>query len=416
MPVLPALLPVSTPVAVRRRVRARDVEIARMTRYRGGTYSPTVDTIVFADGSTARTDLIRLNPNIDAYSVDFTGVAPTTPSRYRPANWSAVPNLAARTHEAEVDWIIRNSFPTLGTAELSRRLRAAGRRLGAHLAEHEAIAATQAAIWHFTNGLDLDTRPLNVPVAQRREPGALVFEFDGDPQLGGYTVELTADSPVSFVLQKSADGIEWRDVAASGLNIDAGQGSYRKALGIGSTTAATRPGRRHQGYRYYRLQIVADPATTVEVAAVTFWLNGSGHYRNAERVVALYQYLLAGAAAARRATVVPALNHERAALDAGLLGPFRLDATDRAALSASAGTVVDADGAVIDGPVTPGTDFYLRLDHHAAGRVTLTASVPATTDGFGGRVITGVAYDDSRFTPVALAVPAPTVIEFEINF
>ena len=48
MPVLPALAPISNPVAVRRRLRARDVEIARMTRYRGGTYSPTVDTIVFA--------------------------------------------------------------------------------------------------------------------------------------------------------------------------------------------------------------------------------------------------------------------------------------------------------------------------------------------------------------------------------
>lgn len=386
-----------------------------MTRYRGGTYSPTVDTVVFADGSTARTDLIRLNPNFDAYSVDFTGVAPTTPSRYRPANWSAVPNLAARTHEAEVDWIIRNSFPTLGTAELSRRLRAAGQRLGAHLAEHEAIAATQAAIWHFTNGLDLDTRPLNVPVAQRRESGAIVFEFDGDPQLGGYTVELTADSPVSLLLQKSADGIEWRDVAASGLNIGSGYGNYRKALGVGSTTAATRPGQRHRGYRFYRLHIVADPAATIDIESVSFWLNGSGRYRNAERVVALYQYLLAGAAAARRSTVVPALNSERAALDSGVLGPFQLDATDRAALSVSAGTVVDADGAVLDGPVAPGTDFYLRPGH-TAGRVTLTASVPGTADGFGGRVITGVAYDDSRFTPVALAVPTPTVIEFEISF
>ncbi|WP_232423245.1 thioester domain-containing protein [Mycobacterium sp. 155] len=415
MPVLPALAPISTPVAVRRRVRARDVEIARMTRYRGGTYSPTVDTVVFADGSTARTDLIRLNPNIDAYSVDFTGVAPRTPSRYRPASWSAVPSLATRAHEAEVDWIIRNSFPTLGTAELSRRLRAAGQRLGAHLAEHEAIAATQAAIWHFTNGLDLDTRPLNVPVAQWRESGAIVFEFDGDPQLGGYTVELAADSAVSLFLQKSADGVEWRDVAASGLNIVAGQGSYRRALGVGSTTAATRPGRRHQGYRFYRLHIVTDPAATIEIGSVTFWLNGSGRYRNAERVVALYEYLLEGAAAARRSTVVPALNSERAVFEAGVLGPFRLDATDAAALSVSAGSVVDADGVAIDGPITPGTDFYLRPGH-AAGRITLTASVPAVTDGFGGRVITGVAHDDSRFTPVVLAVPTPTVIEFEITF
>jgi hypothetical protein len=35
-----------------------------MTRYRGGTYSHTVDTIVFTDGTCARTDLIRLNPNL----------------------------------------------------------------------------------------------------------------------------------------------------------------------------------------------------------------------------------------------------------------------------------------------------------------------------------------------------------------
>ncbi|PJE20383.1 MAG: TQXA domain-containing protein, partial [Mycobacterium sp.] len=41
-----------------------------MTRYRGGTYSHTVDKIVFTDGSTARTDLIRLNPNLQAYSLD----------------------------------------------------------------------------------------------------------------------------------------------------------------------------------------------------------------------------------------------------------------------------------------------------------------------------------------------------------
>jgi hypothetical protein len=35
-----------------------------MTRYRGGTYSPTVDTIVFTDVNCARTDLIRPNANL----------------------------------------------------------------------------------------------------------------------------------------------------------------------------------------------------------------------------------------------------------------------------------------------------------------------------------------------------------------
>ena len=40
------------PVATRRRVLVRPAtELTRMTRYRGGTYSHTVDRIVFADGT-----------------------------------------------------------------------------------------------------------------------------------------------------------------------------------------------------------------------------------------------------------------------------------------------------------------------------------------------------------------------------
>ncbi|MGH3582003.1 MAG: thioester domain-containing protein [Mycobacterium sp.] len=403
-------------VAVRRVVR-RDAEITRMTRYRGGTFSPTVDTIVFADGSTARTDLIRLNPNIDAYSLDFMGVAPTRPSRYRPANWSAVPNVAARAYEAEVDWIIRNSFPTLGTAELSRRVRAAGHSLGgSHLAEHEAIAATQAAIWHFTNGLRLDNRPLNVPTRVVSEPDSISFEFDGEPQLGSYTVEFSTDGTATLMLQKSADGRRWRDVAGSELNVSAGTGRHRVTLGVGATTSDTRPGRPHRGYRFFRLQVIAHPGVSVDIDEVAFSLDGSGNYRNADRVVAMYNYLLAGADTARRLTVVPRLAADRAVLDAdGILGPFRFDATDTAALSATGGTLVERDGTPIAGPVEPGREIYLRPEGRT-GQIVVTASVPAASNGFGGRVITGVAYDDHRLTPVALAVPTPTVIDFEISY
>lgn len=411
------LAPVHTPVSVRRTVR-RDTEITRMTRYRGGTYSPTVDTVVFTDGTTARTDLIRLNPNIDAYSLDFLGVAPTRPSPYRPANWSAVPNVAARAVEAEVDWIIRNSYPTLGTAPLSRRVRAAGHLIGdAHLAEHEAIAATQAAIWHFTNGLRLDNRPLNVPIAVTPEPGAITFEFDGDPQLGSYTVGLTSDTAVSLVLQKSVDGTSWRDVAASGLNVAAGYGRYRRGIGVGATTSDSRPGRQHRGYRFYRLQVLSGGAVGgplgVHIEDVTFTLHGSGHYRNAERVVALYNYLVAGAQTARRLTVVPRLVTDRT-VAGDVVGPFRFEATDAAMLTAVGGTLVDATGEPITTPVVPGSDIYLRRVPDVR-QVTVTASVPAAQNGFGGRVITGVAHD-SRLTPVALAVPTPTVIDFELSF
>ena len=136
--------------------------------------------MVFTDGTWARTDLIRLNPGVEAYSLDFTGVAPTRPSQYQVGTWAAVPNLRVQGHEAEVDWILRNSFPQLGVAELSRRLRAAGVPLGVgNISEHEAIAATQAAIWHLTNGLDLDNRPLNEPTAVQRSADGVTVEFDG---------------------------------------------------------------------------------------------------------------------------------------------------------------------------------------------------------------------------------------------
>ena len=83
-----------TRVTTRRRVQAKPAKrLPLLTRYRGGTYSHTVDRVVFSDGTTARTDLIRLHPNVDAYSLDFTGIAPHIPSRYRLGTWSALPHL-----------------------------------------------------------------------------------------------------------------------------------------------------------------------------------------------------------------------------------------------------------------------------------------------------------------------------------
>src|SRR6476620_9047277 len=221
-------------VTVRRRVRPRPaVDLSRLTRYRGGTYSHTVETIRFTDGTSARTDLIRLNPGVPAYSLDYTGVAPTRPSRYQVETFSEVPNLRARAFEVEVDWIQRNSFPNLRVAELSRRLRAAGSPLGkANIGEHEAIAATQAAIWHLTNGLQLDNRPLDVPARLVRSKGAGTVEFDGERELASYAVEMVADGAATVTLHSSVDGQSWREAAASQLTVE-GPGTHRRTLGVG---------------------------------------------------------------------------------------------------------------------------------------------------------------------------------------
>jgi len=403
------------PVASRPRTVVRPAtELTQMTRYRGGTYSHTVDRIVFTDGSWARTDLIRLNPNVPAYSLDFTGIAPHYPSRYQPGSWSELPHLLASGHEAEVDWILRNSFPMRNAAELSRRVRAAGYPIGpANIGEHEAIAATQAAIWHLTNGLVLETRPLNVPIAVHRAAGPVItFEFDGEPQLGGYSVWTAADTAGELRLQKSANGLVWQDVSGSLLTTEAGGGRYQRTLGEGSTLSASSHGRGGRGYRYYRLIATAETGTP-KIEHVNFWLTGARHYRNADKVVHLYNYLLAGARTALHDAGEPPLIDTRATAESELIGPFQLRIP--LTLSTTDGhSLVDAAGFSIDGKVQPGTDFYLRRAPGTSA-ATLTATAP---EHLPGRVLTGVALDGAsyRFTPVALAIPTEMAIEFDISW
>ena len=402
-------------VATRRRVLVRPAtQLTRMTRYRGGTYSHTIDKIVFTDGTSARTDLIRLNPNLHAYSLDFTGIAPLHPSRYRLGTWSTLPHLRTRGCEAEVDWILRNSFPMRSTAELSRQLRQGGHLLGpANISEHEAIAATQAAIWHFTNGLALDTRPLNEPVAVHRTRGpAITFEFDGEPQLGGYSVWTDSDAAVGLQLQKSTNRVDWQDISSSQLIAKPGRGRHERTLGIGSTLSASNHGRLGRGYRYYRL-VTTTHATTANIESVDFWLTGTRHYRNSDRVVHLYNYLLSGAREASRDVEEPELIDIRATADSELIGPFQVPMP--LTLSVTDGhSLVDADGSEIGDVVQPGTDFYLRP---APGRSTTTMTA-TTPHNLTGRVLTGVALDSAsqRFTPIALTVPTNVAVEFDITW
>lgn len=398
-----------------RRITVRPTtELTHMTRYRSGTYSHTVDTIIFADGTCARTDLIRLNPNLHAYSLDFTGIAPQHPSRYRLGTFSALPHLSAHSCEAEVDWILRHSFPMRSTTDLSQRIREAGYPLGpANISEHEAIAATQAAIWYLTNGLALDTRPRNVPVAVHRCPGPVItFEFDGEPQLGGYSAWVDAEAPVDLKLQKSSNGVVWQDISGSQRTIPAGIGRHQQTLGVGSTLLASSHGRGGRGYRYYRLIATTDAASPT-IDHVDFWLTGTRHYHNADRVVYLYNYLLAETSHVLHQTDEPDLVDTNAIAEPELVGPFQVRIP--LMFNASDGhTLVNSYGYVIDDIIQPGTDFYLR---QTAGKstTTLTATTPHNV---AGRVVTGVAIEGTpqRLTPIALAIPTEMAIEFDISW
>ncbi|GAA4401194.1 hypothetical protein GCM10023147_40490 [Tsukamurella soli] len=291
---------------------------ARLRRYPGGTYSPTVETIVLRDGSRLRTDLIRVNPSIPAYSLDVDGVAPRGPVGYHPTSWYRWDSVAVVARRARIAAILRTSVPAVSTAELSRRLRAAGVPLGpSDITEPAAIAATQAAIWHLTNGLELDTRPLTMPVRAvavglegRRtelEPGAdgvgwsgptavarhIEVEFEIAARLGGYS--LVASSAARVALEKSADGVSWSPVAGSAASV---AGAADVAVPAEATVASAGPGGVVRGYRHYRLTV--DGPTRIE--DLRFRFVGCSAYRNPEPVVLLLQYLLALPSASREST------------------------------------------------------------------------------------------------------------------
>ena len=154
-----ALHPLSLPT-LGRDADALVAPLTGLSRVRGGTYSPTVGVVRFDDGTTAHTDLIRLNPSIDAYSLDFPASPPPL-AHYRETRWTDLPSTPA----ALVLAILNHSYPHISPRRLTERVRAAGYPISrGQLPVHAIISATQAAIWHVTNGLDLDVRPLDLPV------------------------------------------------------------------------------------------------------------------------------------------------------------------------------------------------------------------------------------------------------------
>ncbi len=272
--------------------------LPRLTRHRGGTYSPTVQTIVLADGTRVRTDLIRLNPTIDTYSVDFDGHASPHSVVYRPVSWRHAGSLRARFRADEIGAIVASSYPSVDLGDLSDRVRRAGFALGhANLREHQAIAATQAALWKLTNDLDLDIRDLAVPsrsvpadTAGVLAPAELAaVEFTQPRQLAGFSFEASSRGPVDVVLQASTDGRNWRPVSGSRMRVHH-DGTVVRRLAPLATVCSAGPA-SVSGYRHYRL-VAQEDSMPISVTGLRFDIAGAPRYVNDEAVVHLYRYLL----------------------------------------------------------------------------------------------------------------------------
>ncbi|QBI52962.1 thioester domain-containing protein [Streptomonospora litoralis] len=186
-------------------------------------------TVRLADGSAAETSLYRLMAGedvaVDAYCADIsTSVNPR--AAYTEAEWdgSGVPRSAPAA-SAAVSWITGHSYPEVGLKTL-RTLSGA-----TALDREQAIAATQAAVWHHTNGVNLargtgrqagnaastlDLYDYLLAGAEENggaEPGATlalaparVEGADPAAAIGPLTVETTSSGPVAVWVRGAPNG------------------------------------------------------------------------------------------------------------------------------------------------------------------------------------------------------------------
>ncbi|MEU6641440.1 thioester domain-containing protein [Saccharomonospora sp. NPDC046836] len=101
--------------------------------------------------------------------------------------WDEFPNPDSPFHDNrdQIHWVLQNGYPSADTDALEGTLTEAGVELHNGLGKAEAIAATQAAVWHFSDGKDLDRE--NPAPGQAESAGDVLGLYDyltGDDNVG----------------------------------------------------------------------------------------------------------------------------------------------------------------------------------------------------------------------------------------
>lgn len=403
--------------------------------YERGEQSHTLQDIVFTDGTSTVTDLIGLTgqgaDSANVYSADFAGTGsprsafgPRVPNLagYEETDWSEGTATADNASAAEVTWILKNSYPAFTVSRLTSDLNAAGHWSGTgNIKNWEAIAATQAAIWHFTDGKDLDVTRYADPYqavdgfgrdalgVSRHEgwaapdtgPSVIDFTFPEKLELRSYELTRSSSSPEStplgWRLQASSDGENYHSVSTTSVS----SGDSRYFPDGGDTTRLNLGGgATYGGYRYYRLLLdePADPDTAIQIQGITF--NGFGVFgsqptlvyrahANPTAIVEAYNYLVKGAQQA-----APDLRIEQTPQTLSisgptevlretsdeLIGPFSVIADTAVHLTLDgaapdAGLIAEEDGSLVeDLTLASGDSFWVYPGDTGAADFVITAT------------------------------------------
>ena len=183
-------------------------------------------------GGTIGTNLFRLEQEngeaVTAYCIDFE-TSIVGGAWYLEDDWANYPGKGEFAEPGKVHWLLQNGYPSTGAEELAEAAGAEG------ATEAEVLAATQAAIWHFSNNEDLEAGQGNIntvydhlvesaePLPQDEPDASLSVSPDSatgqaGETVGEFTVSTNAEQvPVDL---SAPEGVELVDLE-SGEAVDA---------------------------------------------------------------------------------------------------------------------------------------------------------------------------------------------------
>ncbi|QKV78199.1 Cys-Gln thioester bond-forming surface protein [Amycolatopsis sp. Hca4] len=162
--------------------RGRVVEDAGTVGYRinlegGGDYIAKLFGFKLSDGKTLKLYCVQITVGMRT-DVDMV----ETPWNKYPAADSPF-----NKNSDKINWVLHHGYPGVKLDAIEAALAKQGVKVHDGVSEREAIAATQAAVWHFSDGVNLNlTKPLaeNNPAEANADVAALYSYLVGDQNKG----------------------------------------------------------------------------------------------------------------------------------------------------------------------------------------------------------------------------------------
>jgi TQXA domain-containing protein/LPXTG-motif cell wall-anchored protein len=148
----------------------------RLNLGKGGDYIAELFEMKLSNGSTLKLYCVQITVGLRT-DVDMVE---------RP--WNKYPAKGPfQENSAKINWVLHHGYPGTGLDAIGSALGKAGVTVHGGVSEREAIAATQAAVWHFSDGVNLDaTKPLaeENSADANADVAALYAYFTGDQNKG----------------------------------------------------------------------------------------------------------------------------------------------------------------------------------------------------------------------------------------